>query len=202
MLEFARREVHHRAALDDEHVAVGNRFGREGVFSAGLEAKDVTGQIERADLAAAVGQHLVGAHCAADDLVEIFGRLGLAVDFGVATKSHLAAHHLERAVEVRLRGWVDRECEGGLAGRDLGLMQHGRLLKFDGDSLPNTAGTENSDQLLTGLYGGAVDRENKAQIAAISLPAEPEPAAAPLAHPLTAAARNPQPRWFPSRATA
>jgi hypothetical protein len=33
-------------------------------------------------------------------------------------------------------------------------VQHGRLLKFDGDNLPNTAELENSDQPLTGFYGG------------------------------------------------
>ena len=88
----------HGAALDDQDVRVGDRLGREGVLVAHLEAENVARQVEGADLAAAVVQDLVGADRAADDLVEVLGRLVLAVDFDVAAEGHGHAHQLDRTV--------------------------------------------------------------------------------------------------------
>ena len=68
-------------ALHEAQRGVEDGFGGEAMVRAGYEAEDVAGQMEGADLAAAVGEQLVGTHRAADHLVDIFGLLVLAVDF-------------------------------------------------------------------------------------------------------------------------
>src|SRR5262245_5660510 len=68
-------------ALDEAQRGVEDGFGGEAMVGAGFQAKYVAGQVEGTDLAAAVGEQLVGAHRAADHLIDIFGRLILAVDF-------------------------------------------------------------------------------------------------------------------------
>ena len=62
----------------------------------GLEAEDFAGDVERADLAAAVGEKPVEAHRAEGDLVDRRGLLALAVDFGIG-RIH---HHLVRLALV------------------------------------------------------------------------------------------------------
>lgn len=47
-----------------------------------LQPENVASQVERADLAAAVGEELVGANRTARDLVDIVGRLRLSEDLG------------------------------------------------------------------------------------------------------------------------
>ena len=69
------------AALHQAHGGVDDGFGREAMGGAGFEPEDVAGQMECADLAASVGKQLVGANRAADHLIDVFGRLILAVDF-------------------------------------------------------------------------------------------------------------------------
>src|SRR3974390_2180526 len=71
----ARGEADQRAALDDQDLAVGYRFGGEGVLLADLQAEHVTGEIEGADLAAAVIEDLVGADGAVQHFVDGFRRL-------------------------------------------------------------------------------------------------------------------------------
>ena len=126
----ARGERDDGAALDHEHLAVGDRLGGEGVLVADLEAEHVARQVERADLAAAVVEDLVGAHRAADDLVDVIGRLVLAVDLGVAGERHRRAHQLDRAGESAgcSDGPVARFAPIGCleeAAVDCGLRQHG-----------------------------------------------------------------------------
>ena len=65
------------------------------MLAADLVPEDIAGQIELADLAAAVGQNLRRADGAADELVKVFGWLVFAVDFAVAGTGHDRAHHVE-----------------------------------------------------------------------------------------------------------
>src|SRR5262249_7215933 len=64
------------------------------------------GKVEAADLARTVVENLVGAHRAADDLVDIVGRLVLAVDLGIAGKRHRRSHELDLSDEAQ-------GCDGG-----------------------------------------------------------------------------------------
>src|ERR1041385_2545382 len=66
-----------------------------------LEAEDLARQIEPADLAAPILEHLVRAHGAADDLVEELGRLGFSEDLDVALERHRRADDRERIVKGR-----------------------------------------------------------------------------------------------------
>ena len=76
---------------------------------ADFEAEHVAGQIEGADLTAAIVEHLIRADAAADHFVEIFGRLVFAVDLGVACERHRRAHQLDRGrqADVTRRGTPD-----------------------------------------------------------------------------------------------
>ena len=85
-------------------VEVGERLGAEPVQFRRFEAEHVAGQVEGADLAAAVFEDLVGAHRAADHLIEILRRLLLAVDLGVAVEAHRRADQPEGLVERARRG--------------------------------------------------------------------------------------------------
>ena len=68
-----------------------------------FDPENVAGQIEGADLAAAVIQHTVGTHTPGDHLVEIFSGLVLAVDLGIAGKAHRGAHQAQRTFAQRVR---------------------------------------------------------------------------------------------------
>jgi hypothetical protein len=100
----ARGKRHHRAALDDENLRVGDRLGGEGMLGSGLEAEKIARQIEVADLAATVIEHLVGAHRSTEHLVEKIGGLVLTVDFGVARERHRGAHQFDGARQGRGSG--------------------------------------------------------------------------------------------------
>ena len=88
-----------------------------------LQAENVARQVECADLAAAVVQDLVGADRAADDLVEVLGRLVLAVDFDIAAEAYCHAHQFDRTVSgvdaAPPRYRAHRDCLPGL--RPLGI---------------------------------------------------------------------------------
>jgi hypothetical protein len=62
---------------------------------ANFEAEHVAGQIEGADLTAAIVEHLIRAYAAAHHFVEIFRRLVFAVDFGIARERHRRAHQFD-----------------------------------------------------------------------------------------------------------
>jgi hypothetical protein len=51
---------------------------------AGFDAENIAGKIKGADLAATIAEQLAGARSAADDLVDIFGRVFLREDLGAA----------------------------------------------------------------------------------------------------------------------
>ena len=97
-IEFTRsprvtfRQRGERAALDHQHLGVGDCLGRKRMFGREFEPEYVTGHIEAADLAAAIAENLVGPYRAADDLVEVLGRLILTENLGVARKRHGGAH--------------------------------------------------------------------------------------------------------------
>jgi hypothetical protein len=76
------RQIIQAGSLHQPHRRVDDRFCGEPMDRPVLQAKDVAGQVESADLTAAVGQELVAPNRAVNDLVDIVGRLGLSVDFG------------------------------------------------------------------------------------------------------------------------
>jgi hypothetical protein len=81
------------AALHQADGGVGDRFSRQAMGGAGIEAEHVAGQMERADLAPSVVEQLVGADRAADHLIDIFARLALAVDFLILPVGKLGGNH-------------------------------------------------------------------------------------------------------------
>src|ERR1700757_1339911 len=88
------------------------------MYLASLDAEDITGQIERDDLAPAVVEHPIGTYRTGQHLVEIFGGLVFAIDLGVAGKAHRCTHHGERAIGLtsanrhRLAGEQRGTCGG------------------------------------------------------------------------------------------
>src|SRR5690242_13948614 len=91
--------THHpeqRPALDDADDRIGDRLGREAVLLSLLEPEDVTGEVESADLAASIRQDLDGARRPMDDLVDVFDRLALAVDFAARAELDWHAQHRSR----------------------------------------------------------------------------------------------------------
>src|SRR5690348_17691996 len=92
----------------------------------GFESENVAGEVEGADLPAAVAQDLVGANRAADHLVEILAGIVFAVNLGVALESDRSAGHLEGLAEPVAPPRRLELCRGGsnmpvrIAGNDLG----------------------------------------------------------------------------------
>ena len=95
------------AALHQAHGGVDDGFRREPVVGAGFQPEDIARQMKCADLAPSVGKQLVGANGAADDLVDIFRRLILAVDFLVLAVGELGGNKARMAGQRRRtgRGW-------------------------------------------------------------------------------------------------
>src|SRR5262245_23215464 len=119
-----------------------------------LETENVAGQMKSSDLAAAVHQHLVGPHGPADDLVEVIGRLVLAVDLAIPCKRHARAHELDGPA---LRGGSHRRRTARLHGRssertipDRGLRQHAHHPSVDEPLVAAAPGSENSDKIPPG----------------------------------------------------
>jgi hypothetical protein len=81
---FPLGEPHHGAQFDDQHPRAVDRFGGECARHAQFQAKNIASEVKRPNLAAPVAEYLVGPHRAADDLVDVVGRLVLAVYFTVA----------------------------------------------------------------------------------------------------------------------
>jgi hypothetical protein len=80
-ITIGKRRQH--AALNHEDFRIGYRLGRKDVLFVELQSEDVAGQIKPADLAAPVAENLVGAHAAADDLVDIVSWFVFAEDFRI-----------------------------------------------------------------------------------------------------------------------
>jgi hypothetical protein len=76
--------------------------------------------MEGADLAAAVGEQLVAAHRAGDDLVDIFGRLVLAVDLLVLAVGELGGDEADMAVIAP--NWSETGWAGAILRRDWVLI--------------------------------------------------------------------------------
>ena len=75
------RHVLQAAPLHQPYCRIDDRFRGKSVGCTVLQPKNVAGQVESADLAAAVGEELVGANRTVRDLVDIVGRLRLPKDF-------------------------------------------------------------------------------------------------------------------------
>ncbi len=88
-------KTRHRAALDHQDFAIDDGLGGEGMHLPNFESEKIARQIEGADLAPAIVEHLVGPHAAAEHLVQIFGFFVLSVDFGIARKRHGRAHDVD-----------------------------------------------------------------------------------------------------------
>ncbi|MGY4344393.1 hypothetical protein ACVWXM_000857 [Bradyrhizobium sp. GM7.3] len=84
-------------ALHEAHSGVDDSFSSKAVGGAGFEAEHVAGKVEGADLAAAVGEKLVAAHGAGDDLIDILGRLVLAIDFLFLAVGELGGNEADMA---------------------------------------------------------------------------------------------------------
>ena len=128
------------AALDHQHLRVGDRLGRQGVLVGEFEPENVARKVKSSDLAATVAQNLVGSHRAADHLVKGLGRLVLAVNFRIVRIELGGTHEknrlpewltLARAVKHFGRGRRDVSCGWDWAVEcvtaDCGLSEHGAL---------------------------------------------------------------------------
>jgi hypothetical protein len=72
--------VFQTASFHQPYCRIDDRFRSKPVGRTVLQPKNVAGQVECADLAAAVGEELVGANRTVRDLVDIIGRLRLSKD--------------------------------------------------------------------------------------------------------------------------
>src|SRR6516165_10086231 len=87
------------AFSDYQHFGIGNRFGRERMSFAGFQPENIAGQIETADLTAAVAENFVRANSSADDLVEPISRFILVNDLYSARIVSDAADELHAAIQ-------------------------------------------------------------------------------------------------------
>ena len=69
-------------SLHQAHGGFDDRFRRKSVNWPVFKTENVANKVEGADLAATIGQELVAPYRALQDLVEIFGPLGLSVNLG------------------------------------------------------------------------------------------------------------------------
>ena len=86
----AFRDVLETAPLHQPYCRIDNCLCGEAVLGTVFQPKNVTGQMEGADLAAAVGEELVAANGAVDDLIDVVGRLGLAINLSASVIFELA----------------------------------------------------------------------------------------------------------------
>ena len=84
------RESRDGTPTDKQHARFDDRFSRVRVLALEFKAEDVAGRMKGLNLAPSVGQDSVGADSAADDLVEMFGRIALAVNLLVATEKRVS----------------------------------------------------------------------------------------------------------------
>src|SRR5208337_4814709 len=82
------------AALDHPHRRFDDRFGSQAVAGSGFKTENVAGEMEGADLAAAVAEEAIAADRAARDLVDVFGGFALAEDAFVAAVSEFGGDEL------------------------------------------------------------------------------------------------------------
>src|SRR5215216_5151788 len=118
-LDIRSRGGFQAAALHQTDSSIGDRFSRQAMGRAGIEAEHAAGQMERADLAPSVVEELVGANRAADHLIDIFGRLALTVDFLVLPVGKLAGNHT-RAGRDHAELVDGRNSLGARGGENLG----------------------------------------------------------------------------------
>ena len=84
------RHVLQAASFHQPYCRIDDRFSGKSVGCSVLQPENVAGQVERADLAAAVGEELVAANRTVRDLVDIVGRLRLSEDLGALVVFELA----------------------------------------------------------------------------------------------------------------
>jgi hypothetical protein len=118
-------------AVRRAQLGVDDGFGGQAVLVAGIQAEHVAGEVEGVDLAAAVGQQLVGPHRPGDHLVDMVGGLAFAIDFLVlvvgergARETGVAEDRIE-AVEARGHGRGGDSSEGASSGFNGHFGEHG-----------------------------------------------------------------------------
>src|SRR5215471_10977686 len=127
------------AFSDHQHFGIGNRFGGERMAFARFKPENVSGQIETADLTAAVAENFVRADSSTDDLVKPISRLILVNDLYSARIVSDAADELHPAVKRLFLGllfggwlcwnWLIEQC-----GRMKRVFQHRRMRQHDSHS--------------------------------------------------------------------
>src|SRR5262249_18589018 len=101
-----------------------DRFSRKAVGWAGLQAEHVARQVEGADLAASVGEQLVAADRARNDLIDIFRRLVLTIDFLVLLVGEFRGEESCHRGKLVGRGEGSERRFVGDNGRVVGLVEH------------------------------------------------------------------------------
>ena len=86
----AFRHMLQAASLHQSHGRIDDRLRGEPMNRTVFQAENVAGQVKSADLTAAVGKQLVASNRAVNDLVDVVGRLRLAVNFGAPVVSEFA----------------------------------------------------------------------------------------------------------------
>jgi hypothetical protein len=124
-------ERHHRvgfrnmlqtAAFHQPYRRVDDRFRGKSVGCTVLQPKNVAGQVESTNLAAAVGEKLVGANSAVRDLVDIVGRLRLSKDF-----RPLVVFEFARDYPCARKLTELPECRRPASGMGIDVDKHGSL---------------------------------------------------------------------------
>ena len=83
-MRVAFRDMLEAAPFHQPYCRIDDRLCGEAVLGAVLQTKNVTIQVKGADLAAAIGEEFVAADRAFNDLVDVLGRLVLAINFGTS----------------------------------------------------------------------------------------------------------------------
>src|SRR5258707_5278574 len=91
-LYIASRRLLETAAFHQPHSGIDNGFRRKPVGHSRFEPEYFARQEKRADLAASIGKQLVSPNRAADDLINIFRRLILAVDLLILPVREFGSH--------------------------------------------------------------------------------------------------------------
>src|ERR1700674_487779 len=86
------RRLFEATAFHQAHGGIDDGLRRKAVVVARFESEDVARQMKRADLAPPIGKQLVSPNRAADDLIDVFGWLVLAVNLLVLPVRKLRRH--------------------------------------------------------------------------------------------------------------
>src|ERR1700739_1409938 len=86
------------AFSDHQYFGISNSFGYKRMPLGGFQSENVAGQVETADLSAAIAENFVCADCSADDFIKSIRRLILVDDLHSARIVSAAADELHPAI--------------------------------------------------------------------------------------------------------